>query len=78
MTHYHKLATQKYVDEVQNEELRQARKARAIQTRNSMLFLLFSVTVCLLSMYTVFQMPSWMPAISSWLEQAGILTSNAV
>ena len=78
MPKHHDLSTQKYVDEVQKEELRQVRKAVATQSRNSIMFFLLSVIVFLLAMYTVFQMPNWMPAINTWLEQAGILTSNAV
>ena len=78
MAEYHDLSTQKYVDEVQKQELRQVRKAAAVQSRNSIMFLLFSVIVFLLAMYTVFQMPNWMPAINTWLEQVGILTSSAV
>ncbi len=78
MPEYHDLSTQKYVDEVQKEELRQVRKAVATQSRSSLMFLLFSLIVFLLAMYTVFQMPNWMPAINTWLEQAGILTSSAV
>ena len=78
MPKHHDLSTQKYVDEVQKEELRQVCKAVATQSRNSIMFFLFSVIVFLLAMYTVFQMPNWMPAINTWLEQAGILTSSAV
>jgi len=74
---YHDLSTQKYVDEAQKKELNQVRKAMATQSRDSMLLFLFSVIVFLLAMYTVFQMPNWMPAINTWLEQAGVLTSSA-
>ena len=77
MSEHHNLSTQKYVNESQKEELRQVRKALAVQSRNSMMLFLFSVIVFLLAMYTVFQMPNWMPAINAWLEQAGILTSTA-
>lgn len=77
MSEYHNLSTQKYVDEAQKEELHQVRQTIAVQSRNSMMLFLFSVVVFLLAMYTVFQMPNWMPAISAWLEQIGILTSNA-
>ena len=76
MSEYHKLSTQKFVDEAHKEEICQLRKAMAIESRNSMLLFLFSMVVFLLAMYVVFQMPNWMPAINAWLEQAGILTSN--
>ena len=65
MSEYHNLSTQKYVDEAQKEELRQVRQTIAVQSRNSMMLFLFSVVVFLLAMYTVFQMPNWMPAISA-------------
>ena len=77
MSEYHNLSTQKYVDEAQKEELHQVRQTIAVQSRNSTMLFLFSVVVFLLAMYTVFQMPNWMPAINAWLEQIGILTSNA-
>lgn len=77
MADYHQLSTQKYVEEVQQEELQEVRKAMATRSRNSMMLFLFSLIVFLLAMYIVFQMPNWMPAINTWLEQAGILTSQS-
>lgn len=65
MSEHHNLSTQKYVDEAQKEELHQVRQTIAVQSRNSMMLFLFSVVVFLLAMYTVFQMPNWMPAISA-------------
>ena len=65
MSEYHNLSTEKYVDEAQKEELHQVRQTIAVQSRNSMMLFLFSVVVFLLAMYTVFQMPNWMPAISA-------------
>ena len=75
MSQYQQLSTQKYVDQVQQEEVRQNHRHNASRTIKSFLLLAFSVSVFLFSMYAVFQMPNWFPEVSSWLEQTGILTS---
>jgi len=76
MSKHHQLSTQKFVDEAQKEEIKQIRRDIAAQANRSFLLLMFSVIVFLFSMYAVFQMPNWLPAISETLEQAGILTSE--
>ena len=77
MSQYHQLNTQKYVDEVQKEEVREFHRHVAKRSFKSFLLLGFSVCVFLFSMYAVFQMPNWFPEVSHWLEQTGILTSAA-
>ncbi len=77
MPQYQQLSTQKYVDVVQKQELKQLRRAMAARTIKSLMLFLFSIAVFLLAMYSVFQMPNWMPAVQTWLEQVGILTSQA-
>ena len=75
MPQYQQLSTQKYVDEVQKKELRHVRKIMAQRSFKSFMWLAFSATVFLFSMYVVFHMPTWFPEINIWLEQTGILTS---
>ena len=77
MAEYHDLSTQKYVDEVQKEEIKQIRKDIAVQSNKSFLLLMFSIFVFLFAMFAVFQMPNWLPAANEMLENAGILTSAA-
>ena len=74
MSKHHQLSTQKYVDEVQKEEIKQIRKDIAVQSNKSFLLLMFSIFVFL---FAVFQMPNWLPAANEMLENAGILTSAA-
>ena len=78
MVDYHELSTQKLVDEVQKKEFHQLRKQMAKESRKSLMLFAFAFLVFLLAMFTVFQMPNWMPAVQSWLDQAGILTSTSV
>lgn len=77
MSKHHQLSTQKYVDEVQKEEIKQIRKDIAVQSSKSFLLLMFSIFVFLFAMFAVFQMPNWLPAANEMLENAGILTSAA-
>ena len=77
MSKHHQLSTQKYVDEVQKEEIKQIRKDIAVQSNKSFLLLMFSIFVFLFAMFAVFQMPNWLPAANEMLENAGILTSAA-
>ena len=77
MSEHHNLSTQKYVDEVQKEEIKQIRKDIAVQSNKSFLLLMFSIFVFLFAMFAVFQMPNWLPAANEMLENAGILTSAA-
>lgn len=77
MSEHHNLSTQKYVDEVQKEEIKQIRKDIAVQSSKSFLLLMFSIFVFLFAMFAVFQMPNWLPAANEMLENAGILTSAA-
>ena len=77
MSKNHQLSTQKYVDEVQKEEIKQIRKDIAVQSNKSFLLLMFSIFVFLFAMFAVFQMPNWLPAANEMLENAGILTSAA-
>ena len=77
MSEHHNLSTQKYVDEVQKEEIIQIRKDIAVQSSKSFLLLMFSIFVFLFAMFAVFQMPNWLPAANEMLENAGILTSAA-
>ena len=77
MSKHHQLSTQKYVDEVQKEEIKQIRRDIAVQTSKSFLLLMFSIFVFLFAMFAVFQMPNWLPAANEMLENAGILTSAA-
>ncbi len=77
MSKHHQLSTQKYVDEVQKEEIKQIRKDMAVQSSKSFLLLMFSIFVFLFAMFAVFQMPNWLPAANEMLENAGILTSAA-
>ena len=58
MSQYHQLNTQKYVDEVQKEEVREFHRHVAKRSFKSFLLLGFSVCVFLFSMYAVFQMPN--------------------
>ena len=77
MSKHHQLSTQKYVDDVQKEEIKQIRKDIAVQSNKSFLLLMFSIFVFLFAMFAVFQMPNWLPAANEMLENAGILTSAA-
>lgn len=77
MSKHHQLSTQKYVDEVQEKEIKQIRKDIAVQSNKSFLLLMFSIFVFLFAMFAVFQMPNWLPAANEMLENAGILTSAA-
>ena len=77
MSKNHQLSTQKYVDEVQEKEIKQIRRDIAVQTSKSFLLLMFSIFVFLFAMFAVFQMPNWLPAANEMLENAGILTSAA-
>ena len=77
MSKHHQLSTQKYVDEVQEKEIKQIRKDIAVQSSKSFLLLMFSIFVFLFAMFAVFQMPNWLPAANEMLENAGILTSAA-
>ena len=75
MSEYHQLSTEKYVKEVQRQELA---AIRAQQNKAATAALIqFSIALCVFAaaMYAVVQMPNWMPAINTWLEQAGILKS---
>ena len=74
---YHELSTQKYVDEVQKQEVQQIRQHMAKRSFKSFMLLGFSLAVFLFAMYAVFNMPHWFPEIGFWLEQSGILTSAA-
>jgi len=47
MSKHHQLSTQKYVDEVQKEEIKQIRKDIAVQSSKSFLLLMFSIFVFL-------------------------------
>ena len=75
MIQHHQLSTQKYVDEIQKDEVRQIRSQMSNRSFKSFLLLAFSISVFLFSMYAVFQMPNWFPEVNFWLEQTGILTS---
>jgi hypothetical protein len=76
MTDYHQLSTEKYVQEAQAKEVKQIRTAMAKQSERSLMLFCFALVTFLLAMLAVFQMPTWMPAISDWLQEIGVLSGH--
>jgi hypothetical protein len=75
MSDYHQLSTEKYVKEVQQQELAAIRVQQNKAATAALIQFSFALVIFAIAMYVVIQMPNWMPAIGTWLEQAGVLKS---
>jgi hypothetical protein len=76
MSHLQKLSTEKYVVEAQAHEAKLIRSEMARKSDRSIKLFCFAFIMFLLGMVCVLQMPNWMPAVGSWLEEIGLLTGQ--
>jgi len=73
MTHYHELSTTKYYREAVNQEIKQIRRQKNRDAVRAFGQFLFALAVFGGTFYAVQQMPQWLPVVTAYLDQQGVM-----
>ncbi len=73
MTHYQPLSTTKYYHETVKAEIKQIRQQKNRDAVRAFGQFLFALAAFGGTFYAVQQMPNWMPVVTAYLEQHGVI-----
>jgi hypothetical protein len=72
MTYYRQLSTEKYYHESVLHEIKQLRRQKNRDAVRGFMQFLFALGVIALTAYAIKEMPIWLPAVESYMDQYAI------